>query len=55
LIIDLIVAGASKDHGEVANNFAAHMERRRVLAQIWADMLLDGLIPASDLLLGRQR
>ena len=54
-IIDLMLAGASMDHGETADDFAAHMDRRRVLAQIWADMLLDGFASASDLLQARKR
>jgi integrase len=54
-IIDLMVTRAPKDRFEDAYNFATDLGRQRVLAQIWADMLLDGLIPASDLIQERQR
>lgn len=53
-IIDLMLA--HKPQGvEAIYNRAAYMTRRRELATIWADMLLDGLPPASSLLeLGHQ-
>lgn len=49
-IIDLMLAHVPKDKVEGAYNRAAYLQRRRELAQEWADMLLDGLPPATDLL-----
>lgn len=51
-IIDLMLAHAQDDKTEGAYNRAAHMDRRRELAQIWADMLLEDMPPAMDLLEG---
>lgn len=52
-IIDLMLA--HKPPGvEGIYNRAAYMPRRRELAQIWADMLFDGLPPASSLLEGKR-
>jgi hypothetical protein len=36
-------------------NRAAYMPRRRELAQVWADMLLEGFAPAHTLLLGKRK
>lgn len=41
------VAGAYDRHD--------HMERRRELAQIWADLLMEGMAPAGSLLEGPRR
>lgn len=54
-IIDAMLAHKQDDKVEAAYNRASHMARRQELAQIWADMLLDGMLPASDLLVGRRR
>jgi hypothetical protein len=54
-IIDLMLAHPRRDRFEVAYNSNDHTGRRRALAQIWADLLLDGLIPAGGLLQERQR
>lgn len=51
-VIDLMLAHAQDDKTEGAYNRAAHMDRRRELAQIWADMLLEGMPHADDLLEG---
>ncbi|MDB5579788.1 MAG: integrase [Bradyrhizobium sp.] len=51
-IIDLMLAHAQDDKTEGAYNRAAHMDRRRELAQIWADMLLEDMPHANDLLEG---
>jgi len=57
LIIDLMLAhetsGLSSD--ELTYNRSAFMERRRELAQDWADMLLDGALPVARLLDGPRR
>ena len=49
-LIDLMLSHAPKDRVEAAYNRAAHMERRRELAQIWADMLMEGMPSAASLL-----
>ncbi|MFH1797619.1 MAG: integrase arm-type DNA-binding domain-containing protein [Pseudomonadota bacterium] len=54
-VIDLMLAHVPKDDTEAAYNRARHMERRRELAQLWADMILDGARPAADLLTGPRR
>lgn len=54
-IIDLMLAHGPGNEVEAAYNRAAHMERRRELAQIWADLILDGASPASSLLDGPRR
>jgi integrase len=51
-VINLMLAHVSEDKVEGAYNRAAHMERRRELAQIWADMILDNIQPAADVLEG---
>lgn len=42
-IIDLMLAHVPKEKVEGAYNRAAYLPRRRELAQVWADMLSDGL------------
>jgi hypothetical protein len=42
-VIDLMLAHVPKEKVEGAYNRAAYMARRRELAQLWADMLSDGL------------
>jgi integrase len=51
-IIDLMLAHAPKEKVEGAYNRAAYMQRRRKLAQIWADMLSEKL-PQPEVLLDR--
>lgn len=51
-VINLMLAHVSEDKVEGAYNRALHMERRRELAQIWADMLLEDIQPAADALEG---
>lgn len=48
-MIDLMLAHVPKDKVEGAYNRAAHLQRRRELAQEWADILLDGMPPAAEL------
>jgi hypothetical protein len=40
-VIDLMLAHVGADKVEAAYNRAAYLERRRELAQIWADLLLE--------------
>jgi len=53
--IDLMLAHVPKDKVEGAYNRALHLDRRRQLAQEWADLISADLVPAADLLLGRRR
>jgi integrase len=55
LVIDLMLAHAPKDRTESAYNRAAHIPRRRELAQEWADLLLLSLPDATSLVEGRRR
>jgi integrase len=48
-VIDLMLAHEPENRVESAYNRASYMPRRRELAQAWADTLLEGLSPASDL------
>jgi len=54
-VIDLMLAHVPKDRVEGAYNRAAHMTRRRELAQAWADLLLKDARPAAELLVGPRR
>lgn len=49
-IIDLMLAHIPTNKVEGAYNRAAYMERRREIAQEWADLVLDGAPPAERLL-----
>ncbi|WPZ13639.1 integrase arm-type DNA-binding domain-containing protein [Nitratireductor rhodophyticola] len=54
-IIDLMLAHTPKDKVEGAYNRALHIQRRRELAQEWADLLLANAKPAADLINGPRR
>jgi integrase len=54
-VIDMTLAHVPKEKVEAAYNRATFMERRRELAQEWADMLCEGLSSAEDLLFGPRR
>jgi integrase len=49
-MIDLMLAHKPKDAVEGAYNRAEHMNRRRELAQIWADLISEGLAAPATLL-----
>lgn len=51
-VINLMLAHVVEDKVEGSYNRAAHMPRRRELAQIWADLILQDAPPAGDLLEG---
>lgn len=53
-VIDLMLAHQPRGV-EARYNRAAFMPQRRAIAQDWADLLLDGLIPADELTLGPRR
>lgn len=57
LIIDLMLAHtpAGMSEAERLYNRAAYMERRRELAQEWADRAINGLAPAASLIEGPRR
>ena len=54
-VIDLMLAHAPKDKTEAAYNRALHMDRRRELAQMWADTLLDSAVDVLEIISGRRR
>lgn len=54
-VIDLMLAHVPKDKVEGAYNRALRLTRRRELAQLWADLILDEARPASELLAGPRR
>ena len=54
-IIDLMLAHIPKDRVEGAYNRAQHLVRRKELARLWADLILEGRPPASELLKGRRK
>jgi integrase len=49
-VIDLMLAHKPKDEVEGAYNRALHLPRRIELAQIWADLITEGLQPPSNLI-----
>lgn len=54
-IIDLMLAHIPPHTVEGAYNRAAYMERRREIAQEWADLLTEDLVPPAELLKGARR
>jgi hypothetical protein len=54
-VIDLMLAHVPENKIEGAYNRAAYLNRRKELAQIWADLILKGAKPASSLLEGLRR
>jgi len=54
-LIDLMLAHVPKDKVEGAYNRALQLDRRREMAQAWADLILDGARPAKDLLVGPRK
>ncbi|QQV79066.1 integrase arm-type DNA-binding domain-containing protein [Sphingomonas aliaeris] len=53
-VINLMLAHVAEDKVEGAYNRAAHMERRRELAQVWANLILNDAPPAVSLLDGKR-
>ncbi len=49
-IIDLMLAHTPPNETEGAYNRELYLDRRRELAQIWADLLLEGFSPPAELL-----
>lgn len=54
-VIDLMLAHTSKDKVEAAYNRALHIERRKYRAQIYADLVLDGVPALEDFVNGPVR
>ena len=54
-IIDLMLSHMPDNKVEAAYNRARHLARRRELAQFWADLILEGAKPASELVDGPRR
>jgi integrase len=56
-IIDAMLAHKLKgiSASEEAYNRALHEARRREIAETWADLICEGLVPANDLLAGQRR
>jgi integrase len=54
-VIDLMLAHVPGNAVEGAYNRAAYWERRKEIAQEWADVLTSGLSEAADLLAGPRR
>ena len=50
-VIDLMLAHKPQGVESIYNRFA-YMDRRRRIAEDWADMLTQGIMPAEDLLKG---
>lgn len=48
-VIDLMLAHVSKDKVEAAYNRSLHLEKRKEIAQEWADLLLEKCVTASEL------
>ncbi|MGN6534770.1 MAG: tyrosine-type recombinase/integrase [Mesorhizobium sp.] len=54
-VIDLMLAHVPKDKVEGAYNRAQYLDRRRELAQAWADLILKDAVDPVDLLIGPRR
>ncbi|TCQ06448.1 hypothetical protein C8J40_105236 [Sphingomonas sp. PP-CC-3A-396] len=57
LLMDLMLvhAPSGMSHTVLVYNRSAYMERRRELAEDWADLIMDGADPAGALAVGRRR
>ena len=54
-IVELMLAHVPDNKVKAAYDRATHMERRRELAEEWANLLMVGAVPAGDLLKGPRR
>ena len=54
-VIDVMLAHSKADAVEGAYNRALYLDRRRELAQEWADLLMDEQAPLANLIAGRRR
>jgi len=54
-VVDLMLAHVPKDKVESAYNRAAYLPQRMMLAQEWADLLMEGMSTADDLLVAKRR
>ena len=54
-IIELMLAHVPTNKVKAAYDRAQHMDRRRELAQVWADLIAEGLPPAGEMIIGPRR
>lgn len=54
-VIDLMLAHVPANRTEAAYNRAEHLARRRELANIWAELLMEGRPPAAQVILAPRR
>ena len=54
-VIELMLAHVPQNKVKRAYDRAEHMERRRELAQLWADLICEGRPPAAEMALGARR
>lgn len=54
-VIDFMLAHVPKDKTEAAYNRALYLKRRKELAQIWSDIIMEGAPPAEELLTGPRK
>lgn len=54
-VIDFMLAHVPKDKIEAAYNRALYLDRRKELAQLWADIIMDGAPSAEELLAGPRK
>lgn len=54
-VIDVMLAHSLKDKVEGACNRAIYLERRRELAQVWADLVREGQVSLRELIATKRR
>ncbi|MCP1260108.1 DUF4102 domain-containing protein [Acetobacter lambici] len=54
-VIELMLAHVSRDKVAGAYNRALHLHRRRELAQLWNDLILEGQLPVEELVSGKRK
>jgi integrase len=54
-VIDRMLAHVPKDKVEGAYNRALYLERRKELAQLWADIILEGAVSLEEIISGPRR
>lgn len=54
-VIELMLAHVSRDKVAGAYNRALHLNRRRELAQLWNDIILDGQVSVEALVSGKRK
>jgi hypothetical protein len=54
-VIELMLAHVSRDKVAGAYNRALHLPRRRELARLWNDLILEGQLPVEELVSGKRK